>query len=45
MSIGQYRYAGLLFGVVLAGDTFQKKIDEIFKQLPNVLALLMMFGL
>ena len=27
----RYRFAGILLGVALMGDTFQQKIDEIFK--------------
>ena len=30
------RYKRLPFGAVPAGDVFQRKIDEIFKDLPNV---------
>ena len=33
---GQYRYKQLSFGAALAGDMFQRKTDEIFKELPNV---------
>ena len=34
--LGRYRYVTLLFGAMPAGDMFHKKIDEIFKELPNV---------
>ena len=33
---GRCRYKRLLFGAAPAGDIFQRKIDEIFKELPNV---------
>ena len=33
---GRYRYKRLQFGTAPAGDMFQQKIDEIFKDLPNV---------
>ena len=33
---GRYRCKRLPFGVVLTGDMFQCKIDEIFKNLPKV---------
>ena len=33
---GRYRYKRLPFGVAPTGDMFQRKIDEIFKDLPNV---------
>ena len=33
---GRYRYKRLLFGAAPAGDMFQRKIDEIFKDLPSV---------
>ena len=36
---GRYKYTGLPFGVTSAGDMFQCKIDEIFKQLPNVFSI------
>ena len=35
-NLGRYRYKWLQFGVALAGDMFQRKIDEIFKNIPNV---------
>ena len=34
---GRYRYKRLPFGGPPAGDMFQRKIDEIFKDLPKVL--------
>ena len=34
--IGRYRYIGLSFGAAPTGDMFQRKIDEIFKDLLNV---------
>ena len=36
---GKYRYKGLLFGAALAGEVFQRKIDEIFKDLLNVFGI------
>ena len=32
----EYRYKHLPFGAALAGDMFKRKIDEIFKDIPNV---------
>ena len=36
---GRYRYKRLLFGAAPAGDMLQRKIDEIFKDLPNVFCI------
>ena len=36
---GRYRYKWLPFGTALAGDTFQRRIDEIFKELPIVFSI------
>ena len=36
---GRCRYKRLPFGAAPAGDMFQRKIDEIFKYLPNVLGI------
>ena len=36
---GRYKYKQLPFGAVLAGYMFQGKIDEIFKDLPNVFSI------
>ena len=36
---GRYRYKRLLFGAAPAGDMFQRKIDKIFKELPNVFGI------
>ena len=33
---GRYRYKQLPFGAAPAGDMFHRKIDKIFKELPNV---------
>ena len=33
---GMYRFIKLPFGVALAGDMYQRKINEIFKGLPNI---------
>ena len=33
---GRYRYKRLLLGAAPEGDMFQRKIDEISKDLPNV---------
>ena len=35
----RYRYRILPFGAAPAGDMFQRKIDEIFKDLPNVFGI------
>ena len=39
----RYRFTRLPVGMVLAGDMFQWKIDEIFKGLPMYWVLLMTF--
>ena len=36
---GRYRYKRLPFGAAPAGDMLQHKIDEIFKDLPNVFGI------
>ena len=36
---GRYRDKHLLFGASPVGDMFQRKIDNIFKDLPNVLGI------
>ena len=36
---GRYRYKILPFGAAPAGDMFQRKLDEIFKDLPNVFGI------
>ena len=36
---GRYRYKKLPFGAALAGPMFQRKIDEVFKDLPNVFGI------
>ena len=36
---GKYRYKCLPFGAVLAGDMFQRKINEIFNDIPNVFGI------
>ena len=36
---GRYRYKRLPFGAALAGNMFQRKIDEIFKDMPNVFGI------
>ena len=36
---GRYRYKRLPFGAALTGDMFQRKTDEIFKELLNVLGI------
>ena len=36
---GRYRYKWLPFGTTPAGDMFQRKIDEIFKDMPNVFGI------
>ena len=35
----RYRFKHLQFGVAPAGDMFQRKIDEIFKDMPNVFGI------
>ena len=35
----RYRYKRFLFGAVPTGDMFQRKIHEIFKNLPNVFGI------
>ena len=42
---GRYLYIRLWFGVALAGDMFQEKIDEFFSDIPYVLTLLITFKL
>ena len=36
---GRYRYKWLPFTAALAGDMFQRKIDEILKDIPNVFGI------
>ena len=36
---GRYHYKCLLFGVVQVGNMFQRKIDEIFNDMPNVFGI------
>ena len=36
---GRYRYKLLPFGAAPAGDMFRRKIDEIFKDCPNVFSI------
>ena len=36
---GRYRYKRLPFGVEMAGGMFQRKIDEIHKDMPNVFGI------
>ena len=36
---GWYRYKWLSFGAASGGDMFQRKVDEIFKELPNVFGI------
>ena len=36
---GRYSYIRLPFGAAPAGDMFQRKIDEIFKDMPNVFGI------
>ena len=36
---GRYHYNCLLFEAVLAGNMFQRKIDEIFNDIPNVFGI------
>ena len=39
MLFGRYGYTWLLYGAALAGDMFQRKKYEIFKELPNVFSI------
>ena len=39
LSIGRHGFTRLPFGVAPAGDMFQQKIDEIFKDLPVVVGI------
>ena len=36
---GRYRYKRLPFGAAQAGDMFQRKIDETFKELSNIFGI------
>ena len=36
---GRYRYKCLPFGAASAGDMFQRKIDEIFNDMPNIFGI------
>ena len=36
---GRYRYKWLWFGAAPAGDMYERKIDEIFKDMPNVFGI------
>ena len=36
---GRYHYKHLPFGAALVGDMFQRKIDEIFNDIPNVFGI------
>ena len=36
---GRYRYKTLQFGACHTGDMFQRKLEEIFKDLPNVFGI------
>ena len=38
-NLAQIDTRDLPFGAALAGDMFQRKIDEIFKDLPNVFGI------
>ena len=37
--LGRYRYKGLLFGAAPAGDMIPRKIDDMFKDIPNVFGI------
>ena len=41
---GRYRYKRLLFGASPAGDMFQRKTDEIFKDFPMCLEFQMTYS-
>ena len=36
---GRHRYKKLSFGAASAGDMFQRKVSELFKDLPNVFGI------
>ena len=36
---GQHRYKQLPFGAAPAGNMFQRKIDEIFNDMPNIFGI------
>ena len=36
---GRYKYKRLPFGAAMASDMFQRKFDEIFKDMPNVFGI------
>ena len=42
---GRYQYVGLPFGAAMMDDVFQKKIDKLFNDKPNVLASVVIFSL
>ena len=33
---GRYRFKGLPFGIVVSQDIFQPKLDDIYKNIPNI---------
>ena len=39
MSVCMYRFTRLPFGVVPAGDMFEQKVNEIFRDLPNIFGI------
>ena len=36
---GRYRYTAMPFGVTVAGDVFQHKLDECFGHIPNIIVI------
>ena len=39
MEFGRYRYTVMLFGATIAGDVFQRKLDQCFGHLQNVIVI------
>ena len=39
MSVGWYMYKQLPFEAAPAGNTYQRKIDEIFNDMPNIFGI------
>ena len=37
--VGRCSYAELMFGAAVVGDMFQKEIDKMLKELPNVFGI------
>ena len=39
MELGRYRYTVMPFGITVAGDVFQRKLDQYFGQIEQVIAI------